>query len=144
MKRILVIDDEQLLLDLLSELLSKIGYEVDQALDCRKAAGLLKEGAYDAIFLDVKMPMMDGIGFYDKMRTHFPEIARRIIFLTGDVANQKTAEFLRKTGNPYLQKPFTIKEIKAVLHQFFESGSLSPAGPSKKPPATLRFNPSIL
>ncbi|MBI3803722.1 MAG: response regulator [Nitrospirae bacterium] len=142
MKRILVIDDEQLLLDLLTQLLSKIGYEVDQAIDCRKAAGLLKERGYDAIFLDVKMPLMDGIGFYDKVQSHFPEMAKRIIFLTGDVANRTTADFIKKTGSLYLQKPFTIKEIKAILNLLFDSAA-SP-NPLEKDNPSLRFNPLSL
>ncbi|SRR5579884_338366 len=121
MKRILVIDDEQLLLDLLTHLLSKIGYQVDQAIDSQEAAGKLKEGGYDAIFLDIKMPLMDGRRLYEKVQTHFPEMARRIIFLTGDIANQSTAEFIRETGNLRLQKPFTIKEIKTVLDLLFQS-----------------------
>ncbi len=62
-KRILVVDDEQLLLDLLTHLLSKFGHQVDQALDSAQAAGKIKEGEYDLIFLDMKMPLMDGRGF---------------------------------------------------------------------------------
>jgi CheY-like chemotaxis protein len=121
MKRILVVDDEQLLLDLVSHLLSKIGYQVDQAIDCREAAGKLKERGYDAIFLDVKMPFMDGKGFYEKVQAHYPETAKRVIFLTGDIANQSTTEFIQETGNLHLQKPFTIKEFKTVLDRLFQS-----------------------
>lgn len=121
MKQILVVDDEQLLLDLVSHLLSKIGYHVDQAIDCREAAGKLKGKGYDAIFLDMKMPFMDGKGFYEKVQSHFPDMAKRIIFLTGDIANQSTTEFIQETGNLHLHKPFTIKEFMAVLDQLFQS-----------------------
>lgn len=121
MKRILVIDDEQILLDLVTHLLSKIGYQVDQAIDCREAAGKLKGGGYDAIFLDMKMPFMDGKAFYEKVQAHLPEMAKRIIFLTGDIANQATTEFIQETGNLHLHKPFTIKEFKAVLDLLFQS-----------------------
>lgn len=118
-KRILIIDDEQLLLDLLTHLLSKIGYQVDQACDSREAAGKLKDQQYDAIFLDMKMPLMDGKAFYLKIQERFPGLAKRIVFVTGDVANPETISFLRETGNLFLQKPFTIKEVKTLLDRFF-------------------------
>lgn len=118
-KRILIIDDEQLLLDLLAHLLSKIGYEADQALDSREAAGKLKDQKYDAIFLDMKMPLMNGKELYLKIREGFPDLANRIVFITGDVANPETISFLKETGNPFIQKPFTIKEVKNLLDRFF-------------------------
>lgn len=131
-KRILIIDDEQLLLDLLSHLLSKIGYETDQALDSREAAGKLKDQKYDAIFLDMKMPLMDGRDFYRKIRDSFPDLADRIVFITGDVANPETLSFLKETGNLFIQKPFTIKEVKNLLDRFFMKPSASSA-PSDTP-----------
>jgi DNA-binding response OmpR family regulator len=118
-KRILIIDDEQLLLDLLTHLLSKLGYEADQALDSREAAGKLKDQKYDVIFLDMKMPLMNGKEFYVKVKERFPHLAKRIVFITGDVANPETISFLRETGNLFLQKPFTIKEVKGLLDRFF-------------------------
>lgn len=124
-KRILIIDDEQLLLDLLTHLLSKIGYQVDQACDSREAAGKLKDQEYDAIFLDMKMPLMNGKEFYFKIQERFPDLAKRIVFITGDVANPETIAFLRETGNLFLQKPFTIKEVKTLLDRFFMTTDLS-------------------
>lgn len=118
-KRILVVDDEQLLLDLLTHLLSMIGYEVEQASDSREASGKLKDQEYDAIFLDMKMPFMDGKEFYLKTAEKFPLLAKRIVFITGDVANQQTRSFIQETGNLHLQKPFTIKEVKDLLERFF-------------------------
>lgn len=126
-KRILIIDDEQLLLDLLTHLLSKIGYEADQALDTREAAGKLKNQRYDAVFLDMKMPLMDGKTFYLKILESFPDVAKRIIFITGDVANPETLSFLKETGNPFIQKPFTIKEVKNLLDGFFTNPNASSA-----------------
>ena len=118
-KRILVIDDEQLLLDLLTHLLSMIGYQVEQALDSREASGKLKDQQYDLIFLDMKMPLMDGKEFYLMIKEKFHLLAKRIVFLTGDVANQQTTSFIKETGNGHLQKPFTIQEVKSLLENFF-------------------------
>ncbi|HZR45678.1 MAG TPA: response regulator [Candidatus Manganitrophaceae bacterium] len=119
-KKILVIDDEPLLIDLMVHLLSLLGYRVDSALDHQEAAGKLKDQSYDLIFLDVKMPMMDGKSFYLKMNEHFPALAKRIVFLTGDVGNEETFNFILETENAYLCKPFTLKEIKNLLSRFFQ------------------------
>lgn len=126
-KKILIIDDEQLLLDLLTHLLSKIGYQVDQALDSQEAAGKLKDQEYDVIFLDMKMPLMDGKAFYSTVRQRFPDLAKRIVFVTGDVANPETLSFLKESGNLHLQKPFTIQEVKNLLDRFFQGGSAASA-----------------
>ncbi len=126
-KRILIIDDEQLLLDLLTHLLSKIGYEADQALDSREAASKLKDQKYDAIFLDMKMPLMDGKELYFKIQERFPDMAKRVVFITGDIANPETVSFLEETGNLFIQKPFTIKEVKNLLDGFFMNPNASSA-----------------
>lgn len=126
-KRILIIDDEQLLLDLLTHLLSKIGYEADQALDSREAAGKLEDQKYDAIFLDMKMPLMDGKELYFKIQERFPDMAKRVVFITGDIANPETVSFLEETGNLFIQKPFTIKEVKNLLDGFFMNPNASSA-----------------
>ena len=120
-KRILVVDDEPLLLDLLSHLLSAMGYDVERANNSGEAAGKLKEQEYDLIFLDMKMPHVDGRALYSKVREYFPRMAERIVFLTGDVANQETLNFIKGTGNLHLRKPFMMKEVKDLLGKFFQT-----------------------
>lgn len=121
MKKILVVDDEPLLLDLLGHLLTRIGYQADRAHDSREAAGRLKDREYDLIFLDIKMPLMSGKEFYLKIKEHLPQTASRIVFLTADVSNAETLTFIKRTGNLYLRKPFTIKEVGGLLQKFFQT-----------------------
>lgn len=121
MKKILIIDDEPLLLDLLTHLLSRIGYKVDRAVDGREASGKLKDGEYDLIFLDIKMPFMNGKEFYGKIKEFVPHLSKRVVFLTADIASQETFHFIRDTGNLQLQKPFTIQEVKNLLEKFFQT-----------------------
>ncbi len=118
--RILIVDDDQLLLDLLTHLLSRIGYEVEQALESGEALERLTHREFDAIFLDMKMPKMDGKEFYSKVQEQAPGFLKRIIFVTGDVANPATITFLKETGNFHLSKPFTIGEVRTLLHRFFQ------------------------
>jgi CheY-like chemotaxis protein len=52
---------------------------------------------------------------YDSVHRFAPEMARRIIFSTGDVASQDTRAFLERSGNRYLQKPFDLETIREVI-----------------------------
>lgn len=115
-KRILVIDDEPLILDLLTILLSNFGYQVDRASSAQEA--LRQIDTQDAIFVDIRMPGMDGKEFYERVKACFPPMARRVIFVTGDLACPQTISFIRRTGNLYLEKPFTLKEVRALLEVF--------------------------
>jgi CheY-like chemotaxis protein len=119
-KRILVIDDEPLPVDLMVHLLSLLGYQVDSAFDHHEAFERLKEHSYDLLFLDMKMPMVDGKAFYRKINEYIPTLAKRIVFLTGDVGNEETFKFIQESENLYLGKPFTLKEMKELLSRFFQ------------------------
>lgn len=99
---ILVVDNEPVILDLLTYLLSRSGYQVDQAPDATAALRKLDDQEYDAILLDMRMPDMDGKALYEKIKSRSADLAARIIFVTGDLGNRQTTSFLQATGNPYL------------------------------------------
>jgi CheY-like chemotaxis protein len=121
-KQILVIDNEPLVLDLFIHLLPNFGYYADQAPNGREAFGKLNRQEYDAIFLDFKMPDLGGKAFYQKVREHFPRLSKRIVFVTADLADLETISFINGTGNFYLEKPFTIRSIKNLLEDLFQTG----------------------
>lgn len=120
-KRILVVDDEPFVIDLMVHLLSLLGYQVDAAHGYQEASGKLKDQPYDLIFLDMKMPMMSGREFYLKIKEFIPAMTNRIVFLTGDVGNDDTFRFITETKSLYLGKPFTIKEVRNLLDRFFKN-----------------------
>ena len=72
---------------------------------------------YDVIISDLKMPGMGGEELYESVRRISPDMARRIIFSTGDVASDEARSFLERTGNPYLQKPFELATMRKVVAQ---------------------------
>ena len=119
--RILIVDDESIVRDFLSDLLIGEGHEVDTTDNAADAIKMVENKRYNLILLDIKMPGMSGI----ELHKHFQEIARslthRIIFITGDVLGVDTQEFLSKTRAPYITKPFNIeplkKEINDILNQ---------------------------
>jgi len=112
---ILVIDDEPSIVDILHETLRKDGHRVDTASNGKTALRKLKAQQYDVIISDLRMPGMGGEDLYESVRAISPEMARRIIFSTGDVANESTRAFLERTGNPYLQKPFELAAMRRLV-----------------------------
>jgi len=117
---ILVIDDEASIVDILHETLCQDGHRVDTASNGNVALRKLKAQRYDVVISDLRMPGMGGEALYESVRAISPDQARRIIFSTGDVASEGTREFLQRTGNPYLQKPFELAAMRRIVAQMTE------------------------
>jgi two-component system NtrC family sensor kinase len=115
--RLLVVDDEMILVELLVEFLKGAGHRVDSAGDGRKGLELAGRRDYDVILSDLKMPGLDGQGFYERLVKDKPEMARRFIFTTGDLANPKVQTFFQRTGCLYLSKPFKLEAVLKLLDQ---------------------------
>ena len=90
---------------------------MDTASNGKVALHKLKAQQYDVIISDLRMPGMGGEDLYESVRAISPELARRIIFSTGDVANEGTRAFLERTGNPYLQKRFELAAMRRSVAQ---------------------------
>lgn len=114
--RVLVVDDEAFVANFVKEVLESDNHEV-VAVDGGQAAleQLAHHDGFDAIVCDLKMPGMTGQELFARMKTEFPEAARRVLFLTGDSVSPKTHQFLARSGRPHLTKPVTVKTLlKAV------------------------------
>ena len=109
-EKILIVDDEQGIIDVMQAILSKEGM-IETAANGKKALEKVQEKYYAAIISDVNMPVMDGIDFYKRAVELYPSISKRFLFFTGRV-DGKTADFFREHNLPYLQKPSHLKEIK--------------------------------
>ncbi len=114
-RRILVVDDEQALAEVMAEALASYGHEVETRFDGRSAREAMIAGSYDAIITDLKMPGLNGRELYRQVVAARPEMARRIIFSTGDTASPETQAFLEKVGNPVLNKPFNLVEMVRLV-----------------------------
>jgi CheY-like chemotaxis protein len=118
-RRILVVDDDPALREVLTAALSKDGYEVDAAGDGTEALALLEQRPYDLVLSDLRMPRVDGPSLYETLRTrhHFPvrfaTKLPRVIFMTGSAAEH--AEFLRGTTDPILEKPFPLGVVRQMV-----------------------------
>jgi two-component system NtrC family sensor kinase len=104
-KKILVVDDELVIRDILLRILSEKGYNVESA-----ASGT--EG-----LLDIKMPGVDGRDIYEAISEKFPLLLNRVIFITGDTITRSTLDFLETTGREYLSKPLDFSRLINTIEE---------------------------
>ncbi len=116
-KRILVVDDEPEVADVLAEMLAADGHEVETAANGALALDRLRERACDLIVSDLRMPELDGPGLYRELERRHPELCGRVIFLTGDTLSPEITGFLERIGAPSLGKPFTLDEVRRVVQR---------------------------
>ncbi len=114
-KRVLIIDDEADIRDLLSDILQSLDLTIDGAADGRDALHRLEANDYDLIICDLWMPDLDGKAVYAEMERRVPHLLDRLIFVTGDLLSQPTDAFLAKTGRPYLTKPFLPGQVRGTV-----------------------------
>ncbi len=108
---VLVVEDEPALAAAVSEALTDAGFAVDRAGDGEEALRHVGAKAYDLIVCDLKMPKIDGMGFYQQLAPTHPDVARRVIFVTGDVAGTEAEKFLQESGCRWLAKPFRLGDL---------------------------------
>lgn len=115
---ILVVEDEDVLASAMGEALQEAGVKVDIAGDGEEALARIRKGGYDAVICDLKMPRVSGMVIYRAIAAATPSLARRVIFVTGDVAATAGAErFLAETGCRWLEKPFRIGELLRTVRE---------------------------
>jgi two-component system NtrC family sensor kinase len=113
--RVLVIDDEPAIVDLVTRLLKRNGYVVSGVQQARLAFDELRRQLYDTVLCDIRMPDMDGIAFHRRFESLQLEPGPRLVIMTGDTSNATTEDFLRQYDLPVLRKPFTRQELLAVI-----------------------------
>ena len=116
-KRILVVDDEEILRGVLADVLTGDGHQVDTASDGLEALDWLDRHHYDAVFTDLHMPGLDGPSLYGAIRKRQGEDPPRVIFMTGNA--DLSADFLRDTREPILEKPFSVDAARGIVKALF-------------------------
>jgi len=108
---VLVVEDEPALAAVVGEALTDAGFIVDRAGDGEEALRRVAKKRYDLIVCDLKMPKIDGMQFYQRLSVEYPDSARRVIFVTGDVAGTDAERFLQESGCRWLAKPFRLGDL---------------------------------
>ena len=115
---LLLIEDEPAVMALVRAVLEGHGYTVVPTESGAEALRLLENGEFHGVVSDMRTPGgVDGAQVYAWIATHRPELASRLVFITGDLANQETAATLRRTGAPCVEKPFRVQDLISVVEQ---------------------------
>jgi FixJ family two-component response regulator len=78
----------------------------------------LEAGQFLGVVSDMRTPGgVDGADVHAWVAKHRPELASRIVFITGDIANEETVATLQKTGAPCIEKPFRVQQFISVVEQ---------------------------
>ena len=118
--RILVVEDEPTVAHLVVDILREEGHQVEAVLDSRQGLARLSQNHYDLVICDLRMPRLDGFGFYEELVRSGSPIQNSIIFITGDTLAPRTLEFLEPNGLPYLAKPFLVEELKLAVSRMLD------------------------
>jgi two-component system cell cycle sensor histidine kinase/response regulator CckA len=108
---ILVVEDETALANAVTDALADAGYVVARAADGEEALVEVNAHQFDLVICDLKMPRLDGKAFYHALADARPSLARRVIFVTGDVAGTDAEQFLVESGCRWLAKPFRLADL---------------------------------
>ncbi|MBQ9538636.1 MAG: response regulator [Treponema sp.] len=115
--RILIVDDLQMNLDVICSLLKCTGLQIDTALSGKKAIEMVRQNHYDVVFIDHRMPVMDGIETLHAIKQL--EIAgvesTKFIMLTANAAKDSRSLYLREGFHDYLSKPVDPQELEEML-----------------------------
>jgi signal transduction histidine kinase/ActR/RegA family two-component response regulator len=120
--RILVVDDEPDLVDVIRATLETAGYDVASAESGAVALELIAEARFDAVLSDMRMPDMDGRMLWRALRERNPALAQRTLFVTGDTLSPDARAMLRETGCASLDKPFERDELLSALQRLLRQG----------------------
>lgn len=120
--KILVVDDEESLRDILHEALLEWGHSVLVAENGRQALVRLAENPVDVIITDLQMPEMDGMELTGEVRRRYPEVD--VIAITGFSNRYHYAEVIAAGAADFISKPFTLDKLEAKLIRLFRERSL--------------------
>jgi DNA-binding NtrC family response regulator len=115
---VLLIEDEPAVMAYVRAALERNGYQVVPAESGADALRLLASGQFHGVVSDMRTPGgVDGAQVHAWIATHRPELASKLVFITGDIASEETAATLRQTGAPCVEKPFRVQQFISVVEK---------------------------
>jgi CheY-like chemotaxis protein len=113
--RVLVVEDEAAIRDMIVDVVRRAGYAADAVANGREAIERIPAHHYDMILCDLRMPVMGGPELYHEIQRRYPDVARRLVFMTAHANIEEYVEFVREVRAPVLKKPFYIEELRDTL-----------------------------
>ncbi len=115
---VLLIEDEPAVMAYVRAALERSGYSVVCSESGAEGLRHLEAGQFLGVVSDMRTPGgVDGADVHAWVAKHRPELASRIVFITGDIANEETVATLQKTGAPCIEKPFRVQQFISVVEQ---------------------------
>ncbi len=114
---ILLADDEAPIREALSRFLEKAGHTVVTVNSGTGALAAASKQPFDTIFLDIRMPDISGKNVFEQWQKEQPRLARKVVFLTGDIVSADLQAFLSSTGRPFIAKPFDLDAVLQFLNK---------------------------
>jgi CheY-like chemotaxis protein len=128
----LIVDDEPEVAQTLADILGNGQYRIDVAESGQAALERLQKTDYSLILSDIRMPNMDGMELYRRLKILKPALAERVILVTGDSLSPSVLAFLDESGRPRIEKPFSPADIRrlvaAALNPPADGGTLALGG----------------
>ncbi len=118
--RILVVEDEPSVAQLIVDVLREEGHQVEAVLESQEGLARLSRSHYDLVVCDLRMPRLDGPAFYEALIRAGSPVQNQLLFVTGDTLAPRTMQFLEKSKLPYLAKPFLVEELKLAVNRRLE------------------------
>lgn len=117
LERALLVDDDDEVAEAIAAMLAREGLQVTRAATGVEGLDKLAAGAWDAVFLDVRLPDVSGPEIYHRLETSQPELAQRVVFVTGGVWRSESRLRQELPPQPVLAKPCTQDQVRNVLRQ---------------------------
>jgi signal transduction histidine kinase len=118
--RVLVVDDEQMLCRAIERILDG-DHHVTTVSSAREALSRLAGGEqFDLILCDLMMPEMTGMDLYDELRRSMPDQAEKFIFMSGGAFTDNAREFIARSSNEVIDKPFKGAGLREVVRRFLQ------------------------
>ena len=115
---VLLIEDEPGVMSYVKAVLERSGYSVICSDSGADGLRKLENGDFLGVVSDMRTPGgVNGADVYDWITRHRPELASRLVFITGDIAHEDTAKTLQRTGTPCVEKPFRVQQFISVVEQ---------------------------
>jgi DNA-binding response OmpR family regulator len=114
-KRILAVDNNDLVLSFLEDGLVTAGYQVDTARNGREALEKIDRTVYDLIITDIRMPELDGAGLCRRLAARDAETVARLVFLASPDSFDDNQFFIEDSGRPVLTKLIELEDLRTVV-----------------------------
>ena len=114
---VLIVEDTPEVRSAYGRVLERAGYMVKAVDNGLAALAELQQGSYSVILLDIFMPFLEGKGFFRQIEADFPNMAKKVLFVTGMAGDSDTRDFLEQTGQPFLRKPVDAKQLVEAVRK---------------------------